>query len=51
MSVAQRELLDGAENLSLDSDFEGFRRFGRGLLQRVASASVILQSLQLHRGG
>jgi hypothetical protein len=51
MTVAQTERLDGAENLSLSGDFEGYRCFRRGLLQRVASASVILQSLQLHRGG
>ena len=50
MTVALSEGLDGAENLSLGGDFEGYRFFRRGLLQRVASASVILQSLQLHRG-
>jgi hypothetical protein len=51
MSVALSEGLDGAENLTLVRNFEGYRFFRRGLLQRVASASVILQSLQLHRGG
>ena len=35
MTVVLSEGLDGAENLSLDSDFEGYRCFQRGLLQRV----------------
>jgi hypothetical protein len=50
MTVVLSEGLDGAENLSLDNDFDVFPRLRRGPLQRVASATLILRSLQLHRG-